>query len=271
MAVLTHYSGKVVVITGASEGIGRALALHIAPSKPRLVLAGRNPARLEAAAEACRQLGAEAIIVAGDLSERVNCERVIQAAVTHFKAIDVLVNNAGVTMWADFTAATDPELIERVMRINYLSCAWCTYYALPYLKQARGHVVGLSSIAGLIGVPGHVIYSASKHAIHGFLNSLRIEVRPFGIGVTIVAPDFVVTEIHHRGLTASGAPMGKRLDPEKHMSAETAAAMIAKAIVTRRRLLMTSPRGQVLSLVRDWLPDLIDGIVLRSSKSTGLH
>src|SRR5690606_17729775 len=128
-----------------------------------------------------------------------NCAKVIEAAANHFGGIDVLVNNAGITMWADFEDTKDPALIEHVMRVNYLSCAWCTYFALPYLKKSRGHIVGVSSIAGIVGVPGHAIYGASKHAVHGFLNSLRVELKPYGIGVTVVAPDFVITEIHFRG------------------------------------------------------------------------
>jgi short-subunit dehydrogenase len=268
---MSSFAGKVVVITGASEGIGRALALHLSPQKPKLVLAGRNAARVTDAAEACRKLGAQAVAVAGDLSVLANCKAVIEAAVREFGGVDVLVNNAGITMWADFEAVTDPGLIEHVMRVNYFSCAWCTHFALPYLKQSRGQIVGVSSIAGIIGVPGHSIYGASKHAVHGFLNSLRVELKPYGIGVTIVSPDFVITEIHYRGLTAAGTPMGKRLDPKKHLSAADCAAMMAKAIAERRRQLMTSPRGQLLSIVRDLLPNLIDRIVAKKTKATGLH
>lgn len=261
-----------VLVTGASEGIGRALALRLAKDGAKLTLAARNRVRLEDLAKECAALGAPLpAIFVGDLAKAEDCKQAVDAAVNRFGGLDALVNNAGITMWADFKDVTDPALIARVMEVNYYSVAYCTFYALPHLKKSRGRLVGVSSMAGIIGVPGHSIYGASKHAIHGFLNSLRIELAGSGVSVTIVAPDFVVTEIHNRGLTGSGEAMAKRLDAAKFMSAETCAGLMYTAIWRRDRLLMTSARGKLAAKVRDLIPGILDRLAANGAKKGGLH
>ena len=266
------FKGQSVLVTGASEGIGRALALRFAADGAKLTLAARNRARLEDLAAAIVALGAPLpAVFAGDLSRADDCRLAVEASIAAFGGLDVLVNNAGVTMWADLADVTDAGLIAYIMAVNYYSCAYCTFFALPHLKKSRGRLVGVSSLAGLIGVPGHSIYGASKHAIHGFLDSLRIELRGSGVSVTIVAPDFVVTEIHHRGLRGDGQAMGKRLDAAKHMSASACAALMHRAIARRDRLLMTSARGRLASKVRDLIPAWLDRIAARGARAGGLH
>jgi short-subunit dehydrogenase len=263
------FKGQVVILTGASEGIGRALALQIAEPGLQIVICGRNAARLDDLKKALEAKGAGCITVAGDLAERSECQRAVETAVKTYGRIDTLINNAGITMWANFEDTTDPSLIEHVMRVNFLSAANCTHYALPYLIKSRGRIAAVASIAGILGVPGHAIYGASKHAMMGFFNSLRVELKAKGVSVTMIAPDFVKTEIHMRGLDASGKAMGKRID-DKNMSAGDCARLMAKAISKRQRLLITSARGKLAYTVRDLLPGLVDIVSLRSVKSHSL-
>ena len=263
------FKGQVVVLTGASEGIGRALALHIAQPGLQIVVCGRNAARLDDLKKDLEAKGAGCITVAGDLAERSECQRVIETAVKTYGRIDTLINNAGITMWANFEDTTDPGLIEHVMRVNFLSAANCTHYALPHLIKSKGRIAAVASIAGILGVPGHAIYGASKHAMMGFFNSLRVELKAKGVSVTMIAPDFVKTEIHVRGLDAKGKAMGKRID-DNNMSADECARLMAKAILKRQRLLITSARGKLAYTVRDLLPGLVDMVSLRSVKSHSL-
>lgn len=263
------FADKVIIITGASEGIGRALALHLAPQKPKLILTGRNKERVDSIQAEVGARGAECVTVIGDLANDTVCKSVTDKALEAFGRIDILVNNAGITMWAEFADTTDVSLIDKVMRVNFLSAANCTHYALPHLVKSRGQIVAVASLAGLIGVPGHAIYGASKHAMFGFFNALRNELRPHGVSVTMVAPDFVKTEIHVRGLKANGDAMGKRIS-EDNLSADKCAAMIAKAIAGRRRIIITSARGWMAYVFRDLIPDLIDYLSTKSVKRHNL-
>jgi short-subunit dehydrogenase len=136
-----------------------------------------------------------------------------------------------------------------------------TYYALPWLKRSRGRIVVVSSLVGLAGVPARTAYAASKHALFGFFDSLRIELADTGVGVTMVAPDFVLSEIHRRALDGEGRPLGKSpLKEEKIMTAETCARMMVRAIERRDRMLITSLRGRILHRLRPWIPGLADRV-----------
>ncbi len=170
------YAGKVVIVTGASQGIGRALSLALAPQRPRLVLAARDTGALAAVAQDCEARGAEAPSSAATWRGGVG-RALVEAAATRFQAIDVLVNNAGMGMLARFEDVTDLSQYERLMRVNYLGSVYPTFYALPHLKRSRGQIVAISSLAGLTGVPYRSAYCATKHAQIGFFDSLRIELR----------------------------------------------------------------------------------------------
>lgn len=262
---MNGYAGLVVVITGASEGIGRALALRLAPERPKLVLAARDAARLETLAAEARALGADCLVVPGDLGERAACAALVAAAVARFGRIDVLVANAGVTMWARFDALEDLSIVERTMRINYFSVAWLTHAAVPALKASRGRLAVVASLAGLGGIPERTAYAASKHAVVGFMESLRIELRDTGVSVTIVAPDYVITKAHERAAGADGRPLGASpLRQDKVMTAERCADLLAGAVLARRRLLITSLRGRLARFVRPFAPGLVDRIAARA-------
>jgi NAD(P)-dependent dehydrogenase (short-subunit alcohol dehydrogenase family) len=214
MAIFTE---KVIVVTGASEGIGRALCLALAPQRPRLVLAARNEARLNELKKEVESIGAQALVVPTDVTREEACKRLIRMTVEKWGSIDVLVNNAGGTMWTNFEDVTDTSIFEKLMRLNYLGSVYCTYYALPHLKKSKGLVVAVSSVAGIAGVPTRTGYAASKHALFGFFDSLRIELEGTGVGVTMIAPDFVLSEIHRRALGHDGKPLGKVLCRETRL------------------------------------------------------
>jgi short-subunit dehydrogenase len=256
---------KVIIVTGASEGIGRALCLALAEQRPRLVVAARNRDRLDTLRVELERSGVETLVQAVDLTRMEDCRALIAAAADRWGAVDVLVNNAGRTMWSLLEELRDPGILESLMRVNYLGAAWCTYFALPHLMRSRGRIVAVSSVAGLNGVPTRSGYAASKHALFGFFNSLRIELQASGVTVTMVAPDFVLSEIHRRAFGPEGTPLGHSpLQAGRVMSAETCARLMVDAMVRRRRLLITSRRGRIGRILSLLAPALVDRIAARA-------
>jgi len=253
------YAGKVVVVTGASQGIGKALSLELARQRPMLVLAARDEAALEAVAAGCRARGAEALVVRTDVADEAACRAVVEKTVERFAGVDVLVNNAGMGMLARFEDVTDLSLYERLMRVNYLGSVYPTFYALPHLKRSRGQIVAVSSLVGLTGVPMRTAYAATKHAQIGFFDSLRVELRGTGVSVTVVAPYFVQSEIRKR----SPGPDGRTVEtsPVKEgeiMSAEECARRMVRAMERRQRMLVMSFKGKLGRWVKLVAPGLVD-------------
>ena len=264
-AMAWRLRGARILLTGASEGLGRALALELARRGARLVLTARDPARLASAVEECRALGAAAQAIPADLTERAACETLVAGATAALGGLDVLVNNAGATMWARFDALEDLEVFERLLRLNLLAPVWLTHAALPALKAARGLVAGVASVAGLTGVPERTAYAASKHALVGFLESLRIELEPDGVDVTVIAPDFVLTEAHRRATGADGRPLGTSpLQVGRIMSAAECASLAARAIQRRDRLAITSARGRIGYCLKPFVPGVLDSVAARA-------
>ena len=259
------FAGKAVVVTGASSGIGRALCLELARQRPRLVLAARDGVRLEEVALGCQKLGAETLVVKADVGSLEDCRHLIERTVERFAALDVLVNNAGIGMIARFDELSDLSVYERLIRVNYLSCVYLTHEALPHLKKSRGLIVAVASLAGLTGVPTRTGYAASKHAVIGFFDSLRIELIGTGIGVSIVCPDFVVSEIHRRAIGANGKALGRSpMQESRIMSSEECARQIARAMARRERMLVMSLRGRLGRFVRLFAPGLIDRVARKA-------
>ncbi len=262
MSLLTK---KVVVVTGASSGIGKALCLELARQRPRLVLAAREESRLEEVARECERRGAETLSIRTDVASEAACTNLIARSVERFGELDVLVNNAGRTLWARLDEMQDLSLYEDLMRVNYLGCVYLTFYALPYLKKSRGRIVVVSSVAGLTGVPSRTAYAATKHALFGFFESLRIELEGTGVTVTMIAPDFVVSEIRRRAIGPDGRPLGKSpMQESKILSAEACAAMIVRAMEKRKRLVITSLRGRLGRFVRLVAPGAIDALARKA-------
>lgn len=259
------FNDHVIIVTGASEGIGRALCLALAPQRPRLVLAARNEARLNELKAEVEAQGAQALVVPTDVTDEAACKALIERSIEAWGQIDVLINNAGGTMWTRMEDVEDLTIYERLMRLNYLGSVYCTYFALPHLKKSQGRIVGLSSVAGITGVPTRTAYSASKHAMFGFFDSLRIEVAPYGVSVTMVAPDYVLSEIHRRALGKDGKPLGASpLKEDKIMTSEACARLIVEAMDKRQRLLLTSTRGKIGRWLKMLAPGLMDKMAAKA-------
>ncbi|HXO40198.1 MAG TPA: SDR family oxidoreductase [Thermoanaerobaculia bacterium] len=258
-------AGSSIIVTGASQGIGKAVCLELAGRGARLTLAARDAAALEQVAAACRERGGEALVAPTDVSQPADCERLVRQAVAAWGPLDALINNAGIDMIARFDEVADLQLFERLMRVNYLGYVYPTYYALPELKRSRGRLVAVSSLAGMTGVPTRTGYAASKHAIFGFFDSLRIELAGTGVTVTLVAPDFVLSEIHRRAAGPDGRPLGHSpMQESSIMTAEQCARHIVKAMQKRQRLRILSLRGRLGRYVRLVAPGLIDAIAARA-------
>jgi short-subunit dehydrogenase len=254
----------VIIITGASSGIGKALAYLLAPQSPQLVLVARDGNRLEEVAKHCETLGASTLVVPTDVSNPQACLEMIQSTITKFSKIDVLVNNAGMSMWSTVEDVQDVTSFQRIMDVNFLGSVYCTKFAFPFLKRTQGRIVAVSSVTSFSGVPLHAAYCASKHAMDGFFESLRIELAGTGVSVTIVAPDLVQTEIFERSLGADGQSLGLHLqDFGSFLSSETCADIIVKAMAQRKRLVITSLRGKLGRWVKLCFPEVIDWMARR--------
>lgn len=253
---------QTIILTGASTGIGRALAIQLAAKGASLVLAARNPVTLQETTAACNQVGGDAIAVPTDVAQPDACQRLVEAAVEAFGRVDVLVNNAGISAIAPFEKIEDLSLFEQVMRVNYLGAVYCTHYALPHLQTSRGLLVAISSQCGKIGVPTRSGYVASKHAMQGFFDTLRIEQRPHGVAVLVVSPGFVATDIRKRALGGDGCPIGvsHRDESRQTMPVEECARQIVRAMEQRQRELLMTFKGKVAPWMKLIAPGLLDRI-----------
>ena len=259
---------NVVVITGASKGIGAELALQLADRGAQLALAARNVEELEAVAAKCRAKGAKTIAVKADVGVEADCKALMDATVTEFGRIDTLVNNAGATMWARFEDITDMSILQRIMQVNYMGAVYCTHYALPHLKKTQGRLVGISSLAGRTGVPTRTGYAASKHAMTGFFDSLRIELDGSGVTVTMIYPGFVSTGIRENASGPDGKPIA--VSPVKEgevMGVEECARIIVAAMQTRKREVIMTARGKIGLWLKLVAPGVIDRIAKRAIES----
>lgn len=261
----TDLRDNVVVLTGASRGIGRELALQLAAQGARLALLARDEAALQQVVEECRARGGQAVAIVADVAEEHQCAALIERAVETYGRIDTLINNAGVSMWALVEQVTDLSIFERLMRVNYLGSVYCTCHALPHLKKTRGRIVVVSSLTGKTGVPTRSGYAASKHALQGFFDTLRIELAGTGVTVTIACPDFVATGIRENAFSPDGKPL--RVSPvqeDKVMPVETCARLILDGAARRKRELILSGRGKVGLWLKLIAPSLIDRIARKA-------
>jgi len=250
---------KVVIITGASSGIGKALAFRFAAAGARLVLAARRVNLLD---EIVNQLPqTEILTVETDVSREEDCRGLVEKAIARFGQIDVLINNAGISMRALF-ADVELEVLRRLMDVNFWGTVYCTKYALPHLLQTKGSVVGVISVAGHVGLPGRTGYAASKFAVRGFLDTLRIENLKTGLHVLVAAPGFTASEVRKSALNAEGRQQGETpRDESKMMSAETCADHIFRAVVKRKRqLVLTFIEGKVTVFLGKFFPALLDKV-----------
>ena len=256
---------KVVAITGASKGIGAELAKQLAARGAKLVLAARSEKELEEVAAVCRKAGASVVTVKADVTNERDCQAIISGAVVAFGRLDVLVNNAGATMWARFEDIDDMSILKRIMDVNYMGAVYCTKHALPHLRDTKGLIVGISSLAGRTGVPTRTGYSAAKHAMVGFFDSLRIELDGSGVGVTMIYPGFVATGIRENATGPDGKPI--LVSPVKEgevMGVEECARRIVAAIEGRKREVVMTARGKMGLWLKLVAPSLVDRIARRA-------
>lgn len=265
MDTLQPLQNKIVIVTGASEGIGRALVKVLVDVGATVVASARNIQRLVELKQELVNYPNQVIPIKADITSPEECQNLIEETINKLGKIDILVNNAGRTMWCRFDEIHDLNIIDEIMKPNFYGAVYCTYYALPYLYKTNGQIVAISSVAGLTGVPCRTIYSASKHAMIGFFESLRVEVAQKGITITIIAPDFVKSEIHKRALKGNGTPLGTTpMVESKIMTAEECANLILKAILKKQRLLITSTRGKLGRWMKLFCPSLVDKIALKA-------
>ncbi len=256
---------NVVIITGASKGIGAELARQLGAQGAKLVLAARSGAQLDAVAQECRAAGAPVVTVKADVAEERDCQAIVAGAVLAFGRVDTLVNNAGMSMWARFEEIRDVSVLERIMRVNYMGAVYCTSHALPYLRETHGRIVGISSLAGRTGVPTRTGYAASKHAMTGFFDSLRIELQGSGVTVTMIYPGFVSTGIRENATGPDGRPI--LVSPVREgevMSVEDCTRRIVRAIERREREVVMTARGRMGLWLKLVAPGLVDRIARRA-------
>lgn len=252
---------KVVIITGGSSGIGKALAETFGRHGSKILITGRNATELESAVEELRSKG---IVIAGfraDVSVEDDNKMMAQEALRLYGRIDVLINNAGISMRALFSEV-DLAVVKKVMDINFFGVLYATKYCLPEITRNKGSVVGISSIAGFRGLPGRTGYSASKFALNGFLEVLRTELLKTGVHVLTACPGFTASNIRKRSLTSDGQQQGESpRREEKMMTAEECAGHIYNATVKRRRILILTTQGKLAVFLNKWLPGIADKMV----------
>ncbi|MBP3290529.1 MAG: SDR family oxidoreductase [Alistipes sp.] len=251
-------NGKVVVITGASSGIGEAMAKEYAKVGAKVVLGARQADKLEALCKEIEAAGGKAAWVATDVTRQEDCKALIDKAVESFGGIDVMICNAGISMRALFDDL-DLSVLHRLMDVNFWGTVYCTKYALPYLQKSKGSLVGISSVAGIHGLPGRTGYSASKFAMTGFLETIRIENLKKGLHVMVACPGFTASNVRFSALTADGSQQGATPRKEENMmTPEEVARIVARGIKRRKRLCLMEAEGRATHFVKKFAPALVD-------------
>ena len=262
----SFYKDKVIIVTGASSGIGLASATRFASLGAKVVLAARSLDKLEKIAERLSnslQPTPHVLCVKTDVTKEEDCKNLIEQTVSHFGKIDVLVNNAGISMRAVFKDM-DLSVIKTLMDTNFWGTVYCTKYALPYLLETKGSVVGVISTAGYVGLPARTGYSASKFAVRGFLETLRIEHLYDDLHVMVFAPGFTSSNIRNVALTADGSPQGQTpRDEDRMMSAERVAYHLARGLFRRKPEMILTPLGKATVFASKKMPRVTDAMEYR--------
>lgn len=261
-----------IIITGASDGIGAEMARQLSHqfgAQLQVALAARNTANLETVALACRAAQAQVLVIPTDVGDPNQCRALIEQTVAAWGGLDILVNNAGISAHAMLSDVSAEHLhwYEDLMRVNLWGTVWCTHAALPHLKASRGQVVGVSSLAGLVGVPGRTAYSASKFAMTGFLEALRAELKPAGVAVTTAYPGVVDTRIRYHGYNAQGQAAGvSGLKEDDAMPVAECARLIIQGMQVRQREVVMTRKAKVGRWLKLMAPGLIENMALAAVK-----
>jgi short-subunit dehydrogenase len=258
---MSFYNNKVVIVTGGSDGIGKALIGILIEAGAKVATCGRHYDKLYALQLEYSQFMLHTMVC--DISVEEECKRFIHSTVETFGTIDILINNAGISMRSLFDDV-DTEVIRRLMDVNFMGAVYCTKVALPFIIQQKGTIVGVSSTAGYRGLPGRSGYSASKFALQGWLESLRTELLETGVHVMWVSPGFTASNIRNTALTSEGGAQGESpLDESKLMPAETCARFILSAIEKRKRVIVLTLTGKFTVFLNKFFPSLTDKLVYR--------
>ncbi len=253
------FENKIVVITGGSDGIGKALVEAFLKAGAKVATCGRNIQKLDDLE--IENKGMPLFTMIADVSKEDNCKKFIEASIEKFGDVDILINNAGISMRALFKD-TDLTTLKNVMDINFWGSVYCTKYALTSIIKNKGTIVGVSSIAGYRGLPGRSGYSASKFAVNGWLESLRTELLETGVNVMWVCPGFTTSNIRNVALNKEAKPQGESpMDESKMMSAEQCATHILQAIKKRKRTLVLTFDGKKTVIMNKFFPALADKFV----------
>jgi dehydrogenase/reductase SDR family protein 7B len=255
---------KVVIITGASSGIGKALAFSFGLEGAKIVITGRKAAPLLEVSQELTQKGIENFAFVSDVSIEADNIKMIEKTVEKYGKIDILINNAGISMRSMF-ADCDLNVIKTVMDINFYGTVYATKYALPYIKATKGSIVGVSSIAGYRGLPVRSGYSASKFAVNGFLEALRTELLHTGVHVLTACPGFTASNIRVASLGSDGNSKGESMRDEGNMmSSEEVADRILKAVKNRDRDMVLTLQGKAIILINKLFPKLADKLTFNA-------
>ena len=250
-----------MLITGASSGIGRALAFAFGREGANIVICARKADALKTVSDELSKDGITVLALTADVSVETDVQRLIEQTIDRFGRLDILINNAGITM-RSMLIDTDPAVIQKVMDVNFMGTVYATRYALPYIQKVKGSIVGISSIAGYRGLPVRSGYSASKFAMNGFLEAVRTELLHTGVHVLTACPGFTASNIRYSALDAHGQTAGETVrDESSMMTAEVCADYIVKAVKSRKRELILTSQGKLTVFLNKWLPGLMDTLV----------
>jgi NAD(P)-dependent dehydrogenase (short-subunit alcohol dehydrogenase family) len=245
------FSGKVILITGAAGGLGAALCHRFAAAGAHIAAMDLDATRLQ---DLVATLPAGTLSIAGNIADPAACQAAIDQTVAHFGALDGLINNAGISHRSLFQD-TDPAVIRRVMEVNFFGAMQMTHAALPHLIQTRGMVTAISSVAGYAPLLGRTGYAASKHALHGFFDTLRTEVEALGVGVTLVCPSFIATGIGGAALGGQGgSATSARITAGGESSPDDIAQRIFDDLAQGRTLLLPDRTSRLAWWVRKIAP-----------------
>ncbi|WPU96183.1 SDR family oxidoreductase [Mucilaginibacter sabulilitoris] len=257
-------NNKIIIITGASSGIGKSLAIECAKRGAYVVLAARQYVTLCELAESLeKQYNVKALAVQCDVAVEEDCAHLVKQTLTTFGKIHVLINNAGISMRALFKDV-DLKVLKNLMDVNFWGTVYCTKYALPEIIKTKGSIVGVSSIAGYKGLPGRTGYSASKFAMNGFLDSLRVENLKTGVHVLTACPGFTASNIRNTALAKDGSQQGESsMEEDKMMTSEEVANIILNGVENRSRTLIMTSQGKLTVTLNKFLPAFLDTMVYK--------
>ena len=252
-----------VLITGGSSGIGKALVMAFGREGYRVAFTGRDAQRLQETTAQATRHQIHCLSILADAASEADSQRAVDETILHFGRLDVLICNAGISMRALFDKV-DLSVLRKLLDTNFWGTVYAAKYALPYLVETRGSLVGVSSIAGYRGLPGRTGYSASKFAMQGFLEALRTELLPKGVHVLVACPGFTASNIRQTALTESGTAQGESpRAEEKMMSAEEVAQNIVRAVKNRKRDLVLTFQGKLTVWLNRLLPGVADKLVYK--------